>query len=101
MAEAIKVWGEGTRGLRSPRKTVDVPDGYIEVPPGDPYITRRIKQRASVVYVRMKKRKRLGLSVVVGHLAPEGVVREAISEAERVRRREESRRNAAVREYRE
>ena len=85
MAEEIKVWGEGTKGLWSPGKSIDVPDGYIEIPTGDPFITRKIKQLAEVVYIRMERRKRLGLSVVVGLLAPEAVVREAISEADRTR----------------
>jgi hypothetical protein len=83
VAEVIKVWGEGTEGLWSFGQTIDVPEGYIEVAPGDAYITRRIKQLADVVYVRMEKKKSLGLSVPVGLLAPEAVVEEALSDAER------------------
>lgn len=91
--EEIKVWGEGAEGLWSFGKLIDIPDGYIEIPPGDPYLTRRVKQLAEVVYVRMRRRKGLGMSVPVGLLAPEPVVREAVSEAERTRE-ERERKNA-------
>jgi hypothetical protein len=82
MAKEIKVWGQGTKGLWSFGRSIDIPDGYVEVPPGDTFLTRRIKHLAEVVYVRMRRKKRLGLSVPVGLLAPEAVVLEATQEAE-------------------
>src|SRR4051812_44923284 len=97
-AEVIKVWGEGTNGLWSLGRTIDIPEGYAEIPPGDPYLTRKVKELAEVVYMRMKRRKGLGLSVAVGYLAPEPFVREALSEAERTRGQRE-RENARSRGY--
>jgi hypothetical protein len=98
-AVEVMVWGEGKKGLWSFENTIDIPEAYVEIPPGDPYLTRKIKELAEVVYVRMVKRKELGLSVRVGLLAPEPVVREALFEAERTRD-ERERKNARSQVYR-
>lgn len=82
VAKEIKVWGEGIKGLWSFGKTVDIPKGYVEVPTGDPFITRKIKALAKTVYVRMNKRKRSGYSRAIGILATKKVVEKALNEAE-------------------
>ncbi len=81
MAEEISVWGEGTEGLWSFGKSITIPDGYVEFETGDAYLTRKVKQMANRVFIRMKRHKRLKVSRPVGILAPADVVVAAREEA--------------------
>lgn len=81
MAEVIQVWGDGTKGLWSFGKVVDIPKGYVEVPTGDAFLTRRIKALAKRVFVRMKKRSG-GYSRAISIMAPKKIVEAARKEAE-------------------
>lgn len=98
MATEVRVWGEGREGLWSCGETVDIPPDFEEVPTGDPFITRRLKQLSETVYVRMAKVYRKQPSRPVALLAPAKVVRAVLQEAERTAKtRGVSREKAAVR----
>ncbi len=77
MGTAIKVWGEGRSGLWSVGGLVDIPDEFVEIPTGDAFITRKVKELAETAYVRMKKYKRGGFSRAVGVLIPKPVLEAA------------------------
>ncbi len=77
MGTVIKVWGDGLGGLWTPQGNVDIPPGYVEVPSGDHYLTRTIKQLADICYVRMKHSKKGGYSSAVAVLAPFEAVKAA------------------------
>jgi hypothetical protein len=82
MTTEIKVWGKGCTGLWSPGRLIDIPDDYIEIKPGDAYVTRHVKLRSAVIYLRMKKSKRRQISELVGILAPRNVIEEVLADAE-------------------
>lgn len=83
MAKEVKVWGEGTKGLWSFGKIVNIPASYVEVRSGDAFLTRKIKELAKTVYIRMKRSKSGGYSSAVGVLAPTELVEAAKVEASR------------------
>lgn len=96
MPKEIKVWGEGRKGLWSFNKTVDIPDDLVEIKPGDAYVTRHVKLRSDVVYLRMKKSKRLGFSKLVGILAPPEVVDEVLADARATQRQRKTQNSKAA-----
>lgn len=97
MAKEIRVWGEGRTELWSFGESVDIPADYVEVPSGDPFLTRTIKSIAETVYVRMQKNKRGGYSSAVGLFAPPDVVLAARTKAEQTApERDERRQKGAV-----
>ena len=85
MAEEIKVWGEGRKGLWSFGNSVDIPDDYVEIEPGDAYVTRQVKLRSAAVYCRMKKSRRRKFSELVGILAPPEIVEEVLADAKQTK----------------
>ena len=81
MASEIKVWGDGRKGLWSFGDSVDIPDDFQEIKPGDAYVTRQVKLRSKAVYCRMKKSKRQNFSKLVAILAPREIVEEVLADA--------------------
>ena len=79
MATELKVWGQGNSGLWSVDGTVDIPHGFVEVPTGDHYLTRKIKELSDLVYLRMKKSKKQRFSRTIGIIAPKAAVEQARS----------------------
>ena len=99
MAEEIRVWGSGTKGLWSFGATIDIPDGFVEVPIGNAFITRKIKQQAELVYIRMVKATRTRPSTPVAILAPKELVEQVHAEERRTWEQRNSRRQKE-RQYR-
>src|SRR4051812_33736087 len=79
MGDVIRVWGDGNKGLWTPDGKVDVPTEYVEVQTGDAYLTREVKRRADVVYVRMKRDRRFSKAVAL--IAPKRAVADATAAA--------------------
>jgi hypothetical protein len=92
MADEIQVWGEGREKLWSFGNEVDIPEDFEEIPLGDPFLTRRVKELSDTVYVRMAKVYKKRPSARVALLAP----REAVAAARKRRsgRRRSGRRSA-------
>ena len=78
----IPVWGCGREGLWSYGNTVNVPDTYDFIEPGDHYVTRQIKLRCDTVYEVRKKGP--GYSKVVGYWAPKDTLEAIFVERDRV-----------------
>jgi hypothetical protein len=53
------------------------PSDYVEVQPGNAFITRYLKKHSEVVYVRIKRHRRHRHTEIVGYLAPSRVVQHA------------------------
>ena len=85
MSIEIKVWGKGRKRLWTPGEFVDIPDDYTEIKPGDAYVTRRVKLRSEVVYLRMKRSKRRQISKLASILAPWYIVDEVLADAEQTK----------------
>lgn len=96
MAIEVKVWGEGRTALWSFGNSVDIPGDFVEIKPGDAYVTRHVKLRSEVVYCRMKKSKRLGFSKLIGILAPPEIVEEVLADAKQTKRQREAQKNLAA-----
>ncbi len=96
MANEILVWGEGRVGLWSFDQTIDIPEDYEEIPLGDPFLTRRVKELSETVYVRMVKVYKKRPSARVALLAPREAVAAAREEAERTASLRAEKREAAA-----
>jgi hypothetical protein len=102
MPGVIEVWGIGRKNLWSFGNSVDVPDEYDEIAPGNQYLTRLVQRRSATVYHRMYKPSRGRFSELVGILAPRSVIESAKVEADRTQQvRAERRQKAVVRRQRE
>jgi hypothetical protein len=96
MAKEIKVWGEGRTGLWSFGDQVNIPGEFVEIKPGDPYVTRHVKLRSDVVYCRMHKSKRQRFSKLVGILAPPEIVDEVLADAKQTKQQRNASKAAAA-----
>ena len=85
MAEEIIVSGDSLEHLKSDDGTVVVlPEGFVEVPTGDTFLTRTIKKSTPIVYVHVRWKSKRRYSRF-GIIAPEAVVLAARKEAERTK----------------
>jgi hypothetical protein len=92
MAEQIQVWRSGMTGLSSYGQPIDTPSGYVSVSLGDPFVTRKLKERAGKIYLRMVNQSRAAHSKPAAILAPKDIVDGVLAEAEASKERRQAQR---------